>query len=83
METQNLSLSEKSEISTDDTFKINFIPKEKIKMTSKLNNNLTQNLTLNESFSISREKKNFYLENITSFLIKEDLDQLIKVNYLF
>jgi len=84
----SISFAEQSNLSsTNDTttFKINYIPKEKIKKSSILNTGISfhQDCMLNESYSVSREKKNFYLENMTSFLQKENLDQLIKVNFYF
>ncbi len=83
MESPGLSLAEHSLTNADEGFQINIIPRERIKNASKNTNNLTQDLTINESFSVARERKKFYLENITSFLSKEQLSAMVKVNYLF
>jgi len=67
----------------ESTFNIKIIPKEKIKYSSKLYNNFNQDLSLNESFSISRERKIFYLKNITSLLNKQNFEEFLKVNFYF
>lgn len=66
-------------------FQINYIPKEKIKFSSKLyNENYIYNPepSINESFScFAKDQKCFLIENITSFFKTDEFKTLIQVKY--
>ncbi len=81
-------MDQNSLVSNEDSYNIpdiktyiNIIPKESIRISKNIFDNDIHNMTLNETFSVTRETKGFLIENISSFFKNEEFVEFLKVKF--